>query len=59
VRLEFRDDGPGYPEDILGLEGRGMGFELILNVVHKGLGGELSLRNDDGAVGVLRFEATV
>ena len=59
VRFEFRDDGPGYPEEVLRLEGRGVGFELIQNVVRKGLHGELSLDNDDGAVGVLRFRAAV
>jgi two-component sensor histidine kinase len=57
VRFEFRDDGPGYPEDVLGLERYRVGFDLIQNMVRTGLRGELSLHNDDGAVAVIRFRA--
>ena len=57
VRLEFRDDGPGYPEDVLQLERYRVGFDLIQKMVRQGLRGELSLHNDDGAVAVIRFKA--
>jgi PAS domain S-box-containing protein len=57
VRLEFRDDGPGYPEEVLGLERNGVGFDLVQNIVRSNLGGELSLHNDGGAVAVIRFAA--
>jgi two-component sensor histidine kinase len=57
VRLEYRDDGPGYPEDVLRLERCGVGFELVQNVVGRSLRGELSLHNDEGAVAVIRFKA--
>jgi two-component sensor histidine kinase len=57
VRFEYRDDGPGYPEDVLRLERYSVGFDLIQNIVRKGLRGELSLHNDDGAVAVIRFKA--
>jgi PAS domain S-box-containing protein len=57
VRFEFRDDGPGYPEDVLQLERYRVGFDLIQNMVRTGLRGELSLHNDGGAVAVIRFKA--
>jgi PAS domain S-box-containing protein len=59
VRCEFRDDGPGYSEDVLRLERHSVGFGLIQNIVRKSLCGELSLYNDRGAVAVIRFEAQV
>ena len=55
VLFEFRDDGPGYPEEVLQLERYSMGFDLIQNIVRKGLRGELSLHNDRGAVAVIRW----
>ncbi len=59
VRCEFRDDGPGYPEDVLQMERHNTGFDLIRNIVHGSLRGELSLYNDQGAVAILRFQAQV
>ncbi|MEA3338546.1 MAG: hypothetical protein U9R15_01135, partial [Chloroflexota bacterium] len=55
VMFEFRDDGPGYPEEVLRLERSNVGFDLIQNIVRKSLHGELSLHNDGGAVAVIRF----
>jgi len=55
VQFEFRDDGPGYPEDVLRLERYSVGFDLIQNIVRRNLRGELSLRTDDGAVAVIRL----
>jgi two-component sensor histidine kinase len=57
VQLEFRDDGPGYPEEVLRLERHGVGFELIQPLVYKSLRGQLSLRNDSGAVTVIQFNS--
>jgi len=57
VLFEFRDDGPGYPEEVLQLERYSVGFDLIQNIVRKNLRGELSLRNDQGAVATIQFEA--
>jgi PAS domain S-box-containing protein len=57
VSLEFRDNGPGYPDDVLTLERHSVGFDLIRNIVRKGLRGELWLRNDHGAVALVRFRA--
>ncbi|MCP4540800.1 MAG: PAS domain S-box protein [Chloroflexi bacterium] len=59
VRFEFRDDGPGYPEDVLRLERHNVGFDLIQNIVRKSLRGKLSLFNDPGAVAVIRFRAEI
>jgi len=59
ILFEFRDDGPGYPEEVLELECYGVGFDLVQNVVHKNLCGELSLHNDHGALAVIRFKAKV
>jgi two-component sensor histidine kinase len=56
VQLEFQDDGPGYPETVLRMEQQSVGFKLIKNIVQRNLRGELSLRNDSGAVTIIRFE---
>ena len=56
VRCEFRDDGPGYPEDVLRLERHNVGLDLIKNIVCQSLRGELSLHNDHGAVTIIRFK---
>ena len=57
VVFEYRDDGPGYPEDVLRLERHAAGFDLINNLIRKSLRGELSLHNDGGAVAVIRIPA--
>jgi len=41
VLVEFRDDGPGYPEEILRLERHSVGLDLMQNIVRKRLRGEL------------------
>ena len=55
IVLEFRDDGVGFPDEMLRLEGHHMGWRLIQTIVGRGLGGELCLRNDGGAVTTIRF----
>jgi len=45
IVLEFRDDGPGYPEDVLQLERHNVGFDLIQHLVRHDLLGQLSLHN--------------
>ena len=56
VVLRFRDDGPGYPEEVLQLSWHGVGFDLIRNLVQQNLRGELVLYNEDGAVVEIRFK---
>ncbi len=55
VLLEFRDDGPGYPDDVLQLERYNTGLYLIQTFVNRDLHGAMQLRNDAGAVTAIRF----
>ncbi len=55
LRIEFRDDGPGFPAEVLRSEGRNVGLYLIENTVRHSLRGEITLRNDNGAVVTIRF----
>ena len=57
VVLEFRDDGVGFPNEMLRLERFSVGWKLIQTIVGRGLGGEVSLCNDGGAVTTIRFPA--
>jgi two-component sensor histidine kinase/HAMP domain-containing protein len=57
VLLEFRDDGPGYPEDVLQLKRYNTGMYLIQTIVSRDLHGTISLSNDFGAVTTIRFPA--
>jgi PAS domain S-box-containing protein len=57
VLLEYKDNGPGYPEDVLHLEHRGVGLYLVQNLVGHALNGSLALTNDGGAVTTMQFEA--
>lgn len=59
VLLEYRDDGPGYPEQVLQLERHNVGLYLIQTIVRDDLQGELALYNEAGAVTRLRFKAMV
>jgi two-component sensor histidine kinase len=59
VSFEFRDNGPGFPRAVLQLEQHNVGFDLIQTIVSDGLRGELTLRNDDGAVVLIQFLAQV
>ncbi|RME47709.1 MAG: GAF domain-containing protein [Caldilineae bacterium] len=55
VQITFRDDGPGYPEAVLGGEAENVGLYLVKMLVRDGLRGELSFHNEGGAVTVIRF----
>ncbi len=57
ILLEFQDDGPGYPEQILTLESLDVGLYLVQMLVSHNLRGELTLRNDGGAVAAIRFKS--
>ncbi|MCB0211155.1 MAG: GAF domain-containing protein [Anaerolineae bacterium] len=58
VVFEFRDNGRGYPEELL--QGKpasySVGFDLIRNIVERSLRGNLTLYNNSGAVAVIQFE---
>ncbi|MBN1991796.1 MAG: PAS domain S-box protein [Anaerolineae bacterium] len=57
IRFKFRDNGPGYPADVLQLERHNVGLYLIQTIVQGGLRGELSLHNEEGAVTLIQFKA--
>jgi two-component sensor histidine kinase/DNA-binding response OmpR family regulator len=54
--LEFRDDGPGYPEEVLNLGRYDVGLALVQEIATQDLGGEVTLHNDQGAVTTIRFK---
>ena len=56
VRLEYRDDGPGWPEAVLRGACQHVGLHLIQTHVRSPLRGEMTLRNDGGAVVDLSFK---
>ena len=55
VEVEFRDDGPGYPEAVWQSRQYSTGLDMVQHMTRETLRGELSLHNDDGAVATLRF----
>ena len=55
VRLQFGNDGPDYPDEVLELESYDVGLYLIRQLTLS-LPGELSLSNDSGAVTTIVFE---
>ncbi len=55
ITLIYRDDGPGYPEDVVNLERHDVGLEIIQKITQRNLHGDLALRNDGGAVTEIRF----
>ena len=57
VSLEFRDNGSGYPEDVLALVRQGVGLYLIQRLTEGDLHGTVTLRNDHGAVAAIEFKA--
>ncbi len=57
VVLVFRDNGPGYPEEVLAGQRAGVGLNLLRNLVRQNLRGQMALRNEGGAVAEIRFPA--
>jgi two-component sensor histidine kinase len=56
VRLEFRCDGPGYPEEVLAERKLGVGMYLARRFVQTELRGSITLLNDNGAVTIIQFD---
>jgi PAS domain S-box-containing protein len=58
LTIEYRDNGPGFPEEIIqgDFSRAGVGFELIRGIVGQSLEGELRLENEGGARAVITFE---
>ncbi|MEM8531123.1 MAG: PAS domain S-box protein [Chloroflexota bacterium] len=57
VYLEFRDNGPGYPDPVLCGDEQHLhvGFDLMHNIIRRSLHGQLTLRNDGGAIAMFQF----
>jgi PAS domain S-box-containing protein len=57
VHFEFRDDGPGCPDDVLRFDRHNVGLYLVQKIVRKDLNGKFAIYNDQGIVAELRFKA--
>jgi len=55
IFCQYRDDGPGYPDEVLRMEQYGVGIYLINRIVTMTLQGQLTLANEGGAVTTMRF----
>ncbi len=57
IILRFRDNGPGYPAEVLQGQGDNVGLMLVRHLAGHGLKGQLTLHNDQGAVITVRFKS--
>lgn len=57
LMIVFRDDGPGYPEEILrdNCKLSSIGFELIRGIAFRSLNGTVEFTNDNGALSRIVF----
>ncbi len=55
IVLTVRDNGRGYPDQVIAERQVGMGLELLRNLVRQNLRGQIVLRNEPGAVAEIRF----
>jgi two-component sensor histidine kinase len=55
MTLRYRDNGPGYPPEVLAQERSNIGLKLIHELVKGTLGGQVTIANDHGAVTTLRI----
>ena len=55
----FKDQGPGYPPEVLDQGKYNVGLDLIHNIVRSELRGDLTLQNDGGAVAKISFRSDV
>lgn len=59
IHFEFRDNGPGWPEDVLRFDRHRVGLYIIQKIVRKDLKGKLELSTDNGAVAEIRFKTPI
>jgi len=57
IVLEFRDDGPGYPPEVISLEQYDIGIQITQALTRNDLKGTLMLGNNNGAVTTIRFKS--
>jgi PAS domain S-box-containing protein len=55
VKIEFADDGVGWPEGILAGGSGGVGMQVIKLSVSSPLNGKIKFENHDGAVAIITF----
>jgi two-component sensor histidine kinase len=55
ILLEYRDDGPGYPREVLEGQRAGVGLHLLTSIAERSLRAEVELLNDGGAVARIRL----
>jgi len=56
VQIEFRDNGPGYPDAVLRGEAYQPGLALVQHLIQDEFSGTFTLYNDNGAVAMLRLK---
>ncbi len=54
--LEIRDNGVGFPEEFDSNDNSGLGFMLVNSFVNRQLGGSIELKNDEGAVVLIKCQ---
>jgi two-component sensor histidine kinase/CheY-like chemotaxis protein len=57
IRIEYRDNGPGYPQEVLQQEHQSVGIHLIQRLVTETLRGRLALASENGAVTTMHIRA--
>ena len=55
ITMVYRDDGPGYPPEVLNATAYHIGLTLLQRLVRISLQGQFSLTNRKGAVTTIRF----
>lgn len=55
ISINYRDNGSGFPGEVLRMEKSGLGIDIIRNMVSKNLQGELTMANDAGAITEITF----
>lgn len=58
IGLEFRDDGVGFPREVLDMKSHNLGWELLETLINRGLQGDFSLHNEQGAVVTIHFSVS-
>jgi PAS domain S-box-containing protein len=56
ILFQYYDDGPGFPGKLLKMDGFNTGMYLTQTIVCDGMGGSLALRNENGALTIIRFK---
>jgi len=59
IAFEFRDDGPGYPPEVLSMERYDIGIQVTQALTQNELQGSLTMHNDGGAVTTIRLKSQI